>query len=427
MKLYLLTALGCLLSIVSHAEWNRFRGPNGSGVSDSAALPSAVDDTVTLWKAQLGKGWSSPVIWKEQVFVTAETGGGKRALLCLSLKDGAEIWRHEQEFKEHRQHQFNSFASSTPYVDAAAVYVTWSSGDALQALALSHSGKVLWSRPHVADYIHEHGTGSSPVVADGVLLVRSEFDVEKNGKSLVSSPEQMQWKSSILGLDASSGKTLWTLPVANTLNPYSTPVIRTTSAGQEFILSNTTSGVMGLDTRTGKMNWQYNPGYEQRSLGSYAFSGDQLFCTFGSGGGGKEIAVIKLKGNSVQPIDFPVKKGLPYVPTPLVYGDYLYLLGDGGILRCVEWQSGKEIYDERVDGSKGSTKFFSSPVAGDGKIYCASQTGDFVIIQAGPSFKQLSTSLLDSPINATPALTDKRLLVRTEKMLWCVGNKTALP
>jgi outer membrane protein assembly factor BamB len=118
-------------------------------------------------------------------------------------------------------------------------------------------------------------------------------------------------------------------------------------------------------------------------------------------------------------------KGLPYVPSPLVMGDYLYLLGDGGILQCVEFKTGKVMYEERLNGSKGSSKFFSSPVAGDGKLYCGSQQGDVIVVKAGPKFEQLSATKLDSPINASLAIGDGRVYVRTENMLWCGGSKTA--
>ena len=115
------------------------------------------------------------------------------------------------------------------------------------------------------------------------------------------------------------------------------------------------------------------------------------------------------------------------MPSPLVIGDYMYLLGDGGILKCVEFKTGKEIYEERLNGSAGSSKFFSSPVAADGKIFCGSQKGDVIVVKAGPKFEQLSASKLDTPINATPAIAENRLFVRTEKMLYCLGAKPQIP
>ncbi len=426
MKPLLSTSLLALTSAAFlHAEeWSRFRGPNGTGVSEAKNLPSTFDEANTAWKIDLGKGWSSPVLWKDRLFVTAEESPGKRAVICLNAKDGKEIWRWEESFAEHKKHNFNSFASSSPFVDADRIYVNWSNGTAIEALALDHNGKIAWKNDHVADYIHEHGTGVSAVVADGIMIVRSEFDTEKNGQNLTTSPEQVNWKSCIVGLDAATGKEVWKREIPNCLNTYSTPLVRDLPGGKrEFVIADTGSGVMGLDTRTGNINWQHNPGYKQRSLGSPAFVDGKFFCTFGSGGGGKETAVLDLKGGKPEPLPFEVTKGLPYVPSPLVVDGYLYLLGDGGILQCVDWKSGKVVYEERLEGVKGSSKFFSSPVYADGKIYCGSQQGDVIVVKAGPKFERLSATSLGSPINATPAIGHGRVYVRTETSLFAVGAK----
>ncbi len=419
----------CVLTLAAQAEdWGRFRGPNGSGVSTSKNLPDRIDDSDTVWKKDLGEGWSSPVVFGNKLVVTAEEGPGKRAIICYDVASGKELWRDEESFTEHKKHEKNSFASSTPFIDADRIYVNWSSGNTIQALALSHDGKVLWKNDHVADYIHEHGTAVSPVVADGVFIVRSEFDSEKDGKDLTSSPEQKEWKSCFVGLDAATGKQKWKHELPNCLNTFSTPVVHELPGGKhEFICSDTGSGVMGIDTQTGNINWQYNPGYKQRSLGSAAFKDNTFFCTFGSGGGGSETAALDLSSGKPKALGYSITKDLPYVPSPLVVGDYLYLLGDGGILKCVEFKTGKEVYEERLTGSKGSSKYFSSPVYADGKIYCGSQMGDVIVVKAGPKFEQVSASKLDSPINATPAIAYDHLFVRTEKSLYCVGAKPRLP
>jgi hypothetical protein len=279
----------------------------------------------------------------------------------------------------------------------------------------------------VANYIHEHGTGVSPVVADGIMVVRSEFDWQRDGKVYTEDPEQQRWQACIVGLDAATGKQVWKLDLPNCLNTFSTPVLHELGDGKrEFICTNNASGVMGIDTKTGKINWQHNPGYSQRSLGSGVLSNERYFCTFGTGGGVKEFAALDLKNGKPEPVNFAFSKGLPYVPSPLVMDGLMYLVGDGGILKCLDYKTGELIYEERLNGSAGSSKFFSSPVAGDGKVFCGSQQGDVIVVKAGRKFEQLSATKLDSPINASPAIGDGRLYVRTEKMLWCGGSKAAL-
>lgn len=412
---------------IAKTDWSRFRGPNGTGLADTKNLPSAADGASTIWKTEIGKGWSSPVLWEGSVFLTTETGPGKRAVVALDAASGKEKWRHEESFTQHNLHKtFNNFASSSPFVDAGRIYINWSSGPVIQALALDHGGKLVWRNDNVAGYIHEHGTGVSALVADGIMVVRSEFDIEKNGRDLTTSPEQKDWKSCIVGLDAATGKQVWKHDLPNCLNTFSTPLVHELPGGKkEFVLANTGSGVMGIDTKTGKLNWQHNPGYQQRSLGSPSLTDGIFFCTFGSGGGGKEIAALDLSSGKPKPLPIEIAKGLPYVPSPLVIGGLMYLLGDGGILKCVEAKTGREVYEERLNGSSGgSSKFFCSPVAGDGKIYCGSQMGDLIVVKAGEKFQQLSATKLDSPMNATPAIGDGRIFVRTEKSLYCFGSKT---
>jgi outer membrane protein assembly factor BamB len=426
MKIRLLASFLLCSSFAAQAatDWNRFRGPNGSGVAKTTGLPDKIAPETTVWQVELGKGWSSPVLWQDKVVVTAETAPGKRAVMLLSAKDGSEIWRHEESFTEHKKHNFNSFTSSSPFVDAERIYINWCTGTTIQALALDHAGKLLWRNDHVADYIHEHGTGISPIVVDGVMIVRSEFDWQRDGKVYTEDPVQQAWKACIVGLDAKTGKPLWKTDLPNCLNTFSTPVVHKRADGkQEVVCTNNASGVMGIDPSTGKKNWQYNPGFSQRSLGSGVLDGERYFCTFGTGGGVKEFAAIDISGAEPKPLPFEFSKGLPYVPSPLVMDGLLYLLGDGGILKVAEFETGKMLYEERVNGSAGSSKFFSSPVAGDGKVFAGSQQGDLIILKAGPKFEQLSATKLDAPINASPAIGEGRLYVRTEKSLWCIGSK----
>jgi outer membrane protein assembly factor BamB len=101
----------------------------------------------------------------------------------------------------------------------------------------------------------------------------------------------------------------------------------------------------------------------------------------------------------------------------------MYLLGDGGIMRCVEFKTGKPVYEERVEGVQGSAKFFSSPVAADGKIFCTSQQGDLIVVKAGPKFEKIASSKLDGAINSVPAIGDNRLYIRTAGSLYCIGAK----
>lgn len=399
-------------AVLRAEEWSRFRGPNGSGVAQTSQLPDRLGEAEKLWQVEVGKGWSSPVLWGGRLFLTLEAGDEKRAVACLDAKTGLELWQFELPYAAHQQHKFNSFASATPFVDEQRLYLNWTNGDTVEALALDHEGRVLWRKEKLSAYVHEHGSGSSPLVVDGIMVVRCEYEGPDNA---------------ILGLNAASGEVVWRVPLKSTKNTYSTPVVRETAQGREIVLLNTDNGFLGIDAKSGKLNWQHNPGFRQRSVGSFAFAEGQLFATLGSGGGGKESALLKFGVSGPPEEGYTLTGGLPYVPTPLVMEGLMYLLSDGGILKCVDFKSGEEVYNERLLGAGGnSTKYFASPVAGDGKIYCCSQSGDVVVVRSGKKFEQLGATRLDGAMNATPALGEGRIYVRTDKSLWCFGKRPAL-
>ena len=159
-------SISLLLSFaLCHAQdWPRFMGPGGAGKGKAPGLPAQFSEKDYAWKIDLpGGGVSSPVVAGDHVIVTSEMGdGGQRAVLCYSLKDGKELWRVEDKFEPHGKHRFNSFASSSPATDGKNVYLVWSSGGAMRALALSIEGKKLWEK-ELGPYKEEHGSGASPV------------------------------------------------------------------------------------------------------------------------------------------------------------------------------------------------------------------------------------------------------------------------
>jgi outer membrane protein assembly factor BamB len=405
-----LLAGGLLAQVGAAEEWSRFRGPNGSGVVAVKEVPVKLDASTAAWQIGVGRGWSSPVLWKGKVFVTAEGADSKRVVRCLDARDGFLLWSYELPYLEHRQHHFNTFASSTPFVNDSGVYLNWTNGDQVEALALDLDGKLLWRRENLSPYVHEHGSGSSALVVDGVMVVRCEFQGPENG---------------IYGLDAATGETRWRLPLTTSKNTYSTPVVRETGKGRELLMANEANGFFGVDVATGKMNWQHNPGFKQRSVGSFGFDGKRMFGTMGSGGGGKESALLEFAEGADKPVEgYKLTAGIPYVPTPLVVDGLMYLLGDGGIFKCVDFATGELVYEQRLTGKGGSsTKFFSSPVSADGKIYCCSQRGEVLVLKTGKSFEVLEINELGQPINATPALAEERIFVRCGEDLKVFGKQ----
>lgn len=413
--LTIVSMAACLIVDVSNAqEWTRFRGENGAGQGKAVGLPSKITIADFNWIVELpGSGHSSPVLWGNDLFLTTTAKRNKRrSLLCYDAGSGRLKWKWSDAFKEHHQHRFNNFASSTPAVDAERVYLFWGSGDHSYAVAVDHTGKKVWG-VKFAGFTSDHGSASSPILVEGLLIVQSEH--------------KQQQRSAVVALDCVSGEEVWRYDRKNEpgndneKTAYSTSVTYQGKDGVKQVLAvNSTHGFVSLDAKTGRLLWQYNPGFKQRSVGSIALSGDVVFATLGSGGGGKESVALRLGAASGQAeklygLD---KKGLPYVPTPLAYNGLFFLWGDGGILTCVEAKTGNKIYQQRV----ASGTFFSSPIVTDDKIYCGSREGKMVVVAASRKFKLLGVSQLKSGIHATPAVANGKMFIRTDQRLICLGG-----
>ena len=154
-------------------DWTRFRGPNGSGVSDADTVPTRWTDNDYNWKVSLpGIGHSSPVIWGDKIFlISAFDDTATRLVLCLRATDGQIEWQREYTSTPHTKHQLNSFASSTPCVDEERVYVTWTAPEEFTLLALDHEGNEVWRR-NLGPFVSQHSGGASPVDAQARGTVR---------------------------------------------------------------------------------------------------------------------------------------------------------------------------------------------------------------------------------------------------------------
>src|SRR2546426_8356605 len=169
----------CAFTITAQ-DWARFRGPNGTGISQAKGLPTKISDGDLNWKVELpGTGHSSPVLWGERIFLTT-TGdkSGGISVLCLDAKDGLVVWRRDFSLSPFPRHEFNSYASSTPAVDADRVYVVWNEPEHYRLAALDHDGTLAWQRDF-GPFVSQHGCGTSPIVYQGKVILGDEQDDRK--------------------------------------------------------------------------------------------------------------------------------------------------------------------------------------------------------------------------------------------------------
>lgn len=405
--------LACLPVTADAQEWTRFRGEAGKGVGEISEFPAVFTQASYQWANKLnGVGHSSPVLWGDMVFLTiASEDGSDRRIECYEGSTGKLLWAWSVPVEQHNLHKHNNFASSTPVATADGIFAVWGSGEKTEAVGLSHEGKLLWQREWPS-FSSDHGFGASPVVASNVLILHTDSVSTR--------------VSRVLGLNLETGETLWEVERKTIgeeekhLTAYNTPTTMTIDGQEMVVVLQTNDGWKGLDPATGEVIWAHEGNYSMRTVGSIAGEDGILFATFGSGGNGKQATALRpsLGGDPEVIYELGISDGLGYVPSPLMHDGLLYLWGDGGVLTCRDALTGAEVYRERVGGN-----FFSSPIILDDKIFCGSRDGEFISVKLGPKFEILGRSRLTSGMNATPAVANNRLYIRTDTHLICIEGK----
>jgi len=407
-KVTIFIILGCFQFTASADNWTRFRGPDGSGVVNLPGLPTQFGESDFLWSVPTnGNGHSSPVIFGKKLFytITPESKPETREVVCVSTEDGKELWRSPFQFSKYKIHRFNSFASTSPAVDKDRVYIWWSDNDDSAVMALSHDGKRLW-REKLGGFKSQHGSGSSLVVLDGVLLVQKE---------------NLGDSSFIAGLAADSGKELWKHELStSSKTPYGTPTIRSGADGKpEAVFVSKDHGLFALNPTNGKVNWKFDTQLKLRTVASPVLIGnDHFFVCSGSGGGARGCFTVKAAAGQESSMAYEVSKRGPYVPTGIGYKDLLLLVSDGGIATCRDGKTGEQHWQKRL-----MKDCYSSLVCVNGNIYAFGLTGEYKVFKAAKTFQLIGEGEVGAPVNATPAIADGKMFIRTRESLLCLPAK----
>jgi len=385
-----------------YTAWTRFRGPNGSGISSATNLPSTWTEKDYRWRITLpGVGHASPVIWGDKVFVLCgDSRSAQRIVLCLNSKDGGVAWRREFASATFRKNRDNSYASSTPALDARRVYLYWTTPEEVAVLALDHQGKDVWRR-NLGPFKSQHGSGTSLIVVGDLVLVNND----QEGPSFLAA------------LDAASGKTRWEVKRRTDRAAYSTPCIRQADGNNaEVIFTSSAHGVTGLDLRTGRLNWELTNAFPFRVVSSPVLADGLVIGTCGEGGVGRGLVAARPGSPTRLPqVVYEFKRSIPYVPTPLAKDGLLFLWCDNGLVVCHRAATG-----ERLGQVKLPDSFYSSPVWAGGRLYGVSKKGVVYVMAAAEKPELISTIPLGEPSFATPAIADGALYFRTESHLFCL-------
>jgi outer membrane protein assembly factor BamB len=404
-------------------EWTRFRGPNGSGISGARTIPIKWTAKEYNWTIELpGDGSSSPVVWKEKLFVTCnDRKKSIRSVVCVNATDGKIRWRRDFPYTSYRMHRDNDFASATPTVDADGVVVVWSMPKQLLMLALDLDGRELWRRD-LGPYVGLHGSASSPIIADDlVILANDQMHPQVMKRHLPKDASMVPGKSFLIAVDRMSGKTRWKIDRRTVLAGYSTPCVRQTGTGApELVFSGTAHGMTGVDLVTGKVNWEIKGILNSRVVGSPQLYQDLVFGSYGSGLSAQRLVAVQAprKGGVKEPkVAYNVSQSPPLVPSCLTKDDLLFLWTDSGIVSCLDVATGKRHWRERVGGN-----YYCSPVWIDGRLYCTSKEGDVVVVVADKTFKLLAKNPLGEKCFAIPAVANGVMYQRTQTKLFSLGG-----
>ena len=403
----LLVLVACTATAFSR-DWTRFRGPNGTGVSDAPGIPVQWTDDDYNWKVELpGVGHSSPVVWDDKIFLSsADPASGTRWLICVGT-DGRKRWQRPYEDAAHHVHTQNSLASSTPAADANAVYMAWATPEQFSLVATDHSGEEIW-RKDLGPFQSEHGFGTSPVLYEDMLIITNDQEGE----------------SFVLAVDAKTGNERWrtphrSLPRQNA--SYSAPCVYKPEGGEPQLIVNCWAhGITSLNPQTGKTNWE-TAVFHNRPVSSPIIVDGLIFGTCGNGAGDNSVVAVKPPSSPGQKPELVYKlekSQSPYVPSLLAKDDMIFAWTDRGIVSCIEAATGKTIWRERVGGN-----YSSSPVLIGNRIYAVSSDGDVLVLAADRKFKRLGKSSLGEASRATPAVSGGVLYLRTESQLFSVGGK----
>jgi outer membrane protein assembly factor BamB len=422
---------------IQAANWPQFRGPGSTGVSDDRALPDRWSTTENIaWKTAIpGRGWSSPVVWGDRIFVTsvvstkepepAKPGlyfGGERpaptdehrwTVFAIDFASGKIVWQRDvhRAAPSQSRHVKNSYASETPVTDGERVYVYFGN---VGLFAFRMDGTPAWQQKWDAQATrYGWGTASSPVLHQGRLYVVN--DNEEN--------------SFITALDAASGKTIWRVPRPKETN-WATPYVWQHAQRTEIVTA-ATGGVRSYDVN-GRPLWELK-GMSTITIPT-PFAADGLLYVASGYVGDEHRPVYAIRPGasgdislapgttSNQFVAWYLRQSGPYNPSPIVYNGVYYTVLDRGFVTAHDAKTGKEIYGRQRLAPEGIVAITASPWAANGKIFALSEDGDTYVFKAGPTFEVVGKNSLGAMSMATPALANGSVILRDASHLYRIAS-----
>jgi outer membrane protein assembly factor BamB len=380
--------------------WTRWRGPSGQGVVADGGYPDKWSPTSNVvWRTAVpGRGNSSPIVWRDRIFITtAHDNGSRRSVLAYSRTDGRRVWETFVPVTGVSAHEKNGHASATPATDGERVYVSF--GNVLVALDLD--GAIVWrrdlgvSRPY-------HGPAGSPLLYGGRVILYQD-----------QSPNAF-----VAAFDAKTGREVWRTPRDGSVG-WGTPVAIHAGTRDEIVI-NGQYRVQAYDPETGRELWRCN-GTTMEVIPTPVVGHGLVFAS--SGRAGPTLAIRPGGQGDVtgSRLVWSSPRGSPFVPSPLLYNGLLYTVNDmASIVTAVEATTGRTVWQGRL-GVAQREGFSASPVAVNGKLFFTNDDGETFVVRAGRTFELLHVNSIGEPTLASPALVDGRWYIRTSQSLLAIG------
>jgi outer membrane protein assembly factor BamB len=450
-------------------DWSRFRGPNGSGLSEATRIPTEFGpDRNVIWRLPLPQGHSSPILFENRIYLTAFRGD-ELVTLAIDRLAGKILWeRSAPTVKTRLIDKRNNAASPSPAVEANGVYVFFPD---YGLIAYDAAGKELWKRP-LGPFNNIYGMGASPVIVGNLLVLACDQSLG----------------SYVMALDKRTGKEVWKVNRPEAKSGHSTPILWRGSDGRDQILLPGSFLLTAYDAATGKKLWWVGGlSFEMKS--TPIIKGDTIYVNgYGApvNDPGNKVTVptaaevwktADVNGDGVlQKTEFPkytqafwfdvadldingslnqdewayyraaldsengmlairlggsgdmtdkairwkYQRSVPQLPSPLLYGNVLYMVNDNGIVTVLNPDTGELLKQGRLTGAPGPV--FASPVAADGHVYFTTEAGAVVVVMPGADLTVKTVNALNEDAYATPAIADGRLYVRTTQALYAFGT-----
>jgi hypothetical protein len=390
-------------------------------------VPSEWTEDDYNWTTNLpGEGHGSPVIIGERIFLLCgDLYSAGRTVVCINSDDGKILWKKGFKSAPHYLHRDNNYAASTPAADAGGVVSSWTTPKTFIVVALDNDGNEVWKRD-LGEYKAAWGGSPSPIIVDDMVIILNEQDDPKYMSMFLpeGTPVTAPGESYAIALDRATGETRWKHDRITQLANYATPCVRELGGGKkEVIFFGAGNGMTAIDPSTGEVNWELRDVFAisvARIVMSSLLAGDLIMGTSGQGSGLEMVAVRPPSGKDDKPeIAFKVTESIPLVPTALYKDDRVYLTCETGYVSCVNATTGEYLWRERIRRSK----FNSSPIWADGRLFCVDIRGNVIVLAAGDTFKELGRTSLGDDSRATPAVAHGSMYFRAGTQLLSIGGK----